>query len=254
MASNEKYGFLIPIYNHGKELRGVINNLQSFSLPFILVDDGSDQETKAHLQQICREHPSVDLVELPRNTGKGGAVMAGIKHAHQQNYTHVFQIDADGQHDTGCCEEFLAQSRQHPAAMICGEPVYDESVPRIRKDGRKIGNFWVQLIAMSTQIRDALCGFRIYPVAPTYAVVSKVPLIDRRMGFDPEILIRLKWKNLPFIYLPVKIHYPENGLSHYHVVRDNARLTAMFVRTFMGMMLRSPVLLGRKLAGMGGKK
>ena len=249
MNSQEKYGFLIPVYNHGEELQGVLENLLPFSLPFILVDDGSNEGTKNCLQKYCQEYPSINLITLPRNTGKGGAVIAGIKYAYQHNFSHVFQIDADGQHDTGCCEDFIRESKLNPRAMICGQPVYDESVPKIRQKGRKFGNLWGQIVSVSSDIQDSMCGFRIYPVAPAYQIVSTAPLIDKRMGFDPEILIRLKWKNTPFIFLPVLIRYPENGVSHYHVVRDNVRMTTMFTRTFIGMILRLPLLLARKISG-----
>lgn len=248
MSNQDKYGFLIPVYNHGRELQDVLKNLLPFSLPFILVDDGSNEETKGCLQRYCQEYPSIALITLPRNTGKGGAVIAGIKYAYQHNFSHVFQIDADGQHDTSCCGDFLRESKENPGAMICGQPVYDETVPRIRQKGRKFGNLWGQIVAVSSDIQDSMCGFRVYPVAPAYQIVSTVPLIDRRMGFDPEILIRLKWKNTPFIFLPVLIRYPENGISHYHVVRDNVRMTAMFTRTFTGMILRFPLLLARKIS------
>ena len=251
MEEQNKYGFLIPVYNHGKELRGVLKNLEAFSLPFLIVDDGSDQETKEHLVQICREYPSVELVELPRNTGKGGAVSAGIHHAFQHGFTHVFQVDADGQHDTSCCESFLEESRNFPQALICGEPVYDHTVPRCRQNGRKIGNMWVKIISWSRDIRDAMCGFRIYPVKTCHKLISRALFMDKRMGFDLEVLIRLKWKDTALIYLPVNVTYPENGVSHYHLVKDNIRISIMFTRTFVGMIFRIPVLAFRKIAGKG---
>lgn len=247
MVEQTKYGFLIPVYNHGKELYEVLKNLEVFSLPFIIIDDGSDQETKNHLQKICEIYPRVNLVELPQNIGKGGAVSAGIHYAFHQGYSHVFQIDADGQHDTSCCTTFLEHSYRFPQALICGEPVYDDTVPKSRLNGRKIGNTWVKIITWSQDIRDAMCGFRIYPVNPCEQVISRTSLIDKRMGFDLEILIRLKWKNLALIYLPVKVTYPENGISHYHLVRDNVRLSIMFTRTFFGMLLRIPIIIARKI-------
>lgn len=251
MNQNEKYGFLIPVYNHGKEVHGVLKNLSSHALPVIIVDDGSDQKNKEYLQEACKLYQNIELVILPRNTGKGGAVSAGIKHAYQQGYSHVFQVDADGQHDTSCCTDFLEMSRQNPEAMICGEPVYDHTIPSSRQKGRKIGNLWAKIVACSSDIRDAMCGFRIYPVTATYKIITKSLYIDMRMGFDLEILVRLKWKNIPFIYLPVRTTYPQDGVSHFHFVRDNIRIVGMFTRAFFGMVLRSPLLLARKITGKG---
>ncbi|MNR68576.1 hypothetical protein D3C85_1932180 [compost metagenome] len=43
--------------------------------------------------------------------------------------------------------------------------------------------------------------------------------------------------------------YPQDGLSHFRVWRDNVLISGMHTRLFGGMLLRSPLLLARKLAG-----
>ncbi|MGE1125636.1 glycosyltransferase, partial [Pseudomonas zeae] len=78
----------------------------------------------------------IDLLRLPANQGKGGAVMAGLRHAQRLGWTHALQIDADGQHDAGDVPAFVAQAEAHPDHFICGCPVYDASVPKGRLYGR----------------------------------------------------------------------------------------------------------------------
>jgi glycosyltransferase involved in cell wall biosynthesis len=239
-----KQGFLIPVYNHGKTVGPIVERLAEKKLPIILVDDGSDGETKGCLDKTAAAFACVLLVTLEKNLGKGGAVSAGIDTARGQGLTHVLQIDADGQHDVERAGYFLEQSRLYPAAVICSYPEYDAAAPASRKNGRVVANTWAKIVTVSSQITDAMCGFRVYPVEPVWNLVRRHH-IDCRMGFDIEILVRLYWKNIPLIFYPIRVGYPENGISHFHVVYDNARISWVFTRLFFGMLWRLPALIYR---------
>jgi glycosyltransferase involved in cell wall biosynthesis len=246
-------GFVIPVYNHGKTAGAVVERLSKYGLPLILIDDGSDAETKGCLAQITADHPLVVLVTLKKNRGKGGAVAAGINKAHEMGLTHVLQIDADGQHDTERARFFLEESAAHPDALICAWPEYDSSVPASRKNGRKVANTWAKIVTLSPDITDVLCGFRVYPVEPSWRICRG--FIDLRMGFDVDILVHLYWKKVPIIFHPVHVTYPEGGISHFHVIRDNIRISLVFTRLFFGMLIRLPMLMGLRIRrnGTGGK-
>jgi hypothetical protein len=43
------------------------------------------------------------------------------------------------------------------------------------------------------------------------------------------------------------VRYPEDGVSHFRVWRDNLLISAMHTRLFFGMLWRAPMLLLRKL-------
>jgi glycosyltransferase involved in cell wall biosynthesis len=232
----------------------VVQALAGRGLPIILVDDGSDGETKACLAKIAADTPAAILVTLEKNGGKGAAVMAGIDKAREEGLTHVLQIDADGQHDAGRAGFFLEESAARPEALICGLPEYDSSVPLIRKNGRKVANTWAKIVTLSADLQDVLCGFRVYPVEPVRRI-CRGACVDKRMGFDVEILVRLHWKGVPIRFYPVRVSYPRDGVSHFQPVRDNIRISLVFTRLCAGMLIRLPVLLGSRLlrGGRGGE-
>jgi glycosyltransferase involved in cell wall biosynthesis len=238
-----KQGFVIPVYNHGKTAGPLVEKLFRYGLPIIMVDDGSDSKTKACLAQTAA-CPLVVLITLDKNQGKGAAVIRGIEKARELGLTHVLQIDADGQHDAGRSGFFLEESAAHPEAVICAWPEYDDSVPPGRKYGRKIANTWAKIVILSADITDAMMGFRVYPVEP-FLRICRHWYIDRRMGFDIEILVRFYWAGASLVFHPVKVVYPEDGISHFHVVRDNIRISGIFTRLFFGMLIRLPVLIRR---------
>lgn len=235
---------LIPVYNHEHAIGKVVAQLAQYQIPCILVDDGSNECCAAVIDKMA-ELPWVQTVRHERNRGKGAAVVTGFHAAWRQGYTHALQIDADGQHDVSDVPAFLARAQQNPNAVINGEPKYDETVPKVRFYGRYLTHVWVWINTLSMQIGDSMCGFRVYPLAATMNLLKRTQL-GSRMDFDTEILVRLHWDGLPIVPLPIFVHYPVDGVSHFDLWRDNLAISRMHARLFFGMLWRSPGLLRRK--------
>jgi glycosyltransferase involved in cell wall biosynthesis len=240
-----KQGFIIPVYRHGKTACPLAERLAVSGLPVIIVDDGNDEDTKALLAECAAKTHEITLVSLKKNTGKGGAAIKGLEKAAELGLTHVLMIDADGQHDERKINFFLEESARNPDMIICGYPEFDKTAPKSRVTGRRISNFWASIVTLSTEMKDVLCGFRVYPVNVSLSIIRRT-FLDKRMGFDPEILVRLYWKNTLPLYHPIKVIYPSDGVSNFRMVRDNIRISWMFSRLFVGMLLRSPILIVRK--------
>jgi len=240
---------VIPVYDHEQAIGAVVRGVLASGLPCLLVDDGSHAGCAQVLDALAADPAGqVALLRLPVNQGKGGAMLAGFAEAARRGHSHVLQIDADGQHDPTDIPRFVALSQQHPEAVICGIPAYDDSVPKARLYGRYATHIWVWINTLSLQIRDSMCGFRLYPLAPVTRLAGE-ETIGRRMDFDSEVLVRLFWRNVPVISLPTRVTYPSDGVSHFHVWRDNVRISRMHTRLFFGMLRRAPRLLWQRAAG-----
>ncbi|MBR1536141.1 MAG: glycosyltransferase family 2 protein [Treponema sp.] len=239
---------LIPVYRHGRACEEVVNSITQYNFPIILVDDGNESETKAYLSKIKENHNSVELVTLPKNQGKGGAFKAGVIRAKELGFSHILQLDADGQHDSSQIPFFVEKSKNSPEKMICGYPDYDETAPGHRKGGHKFANTWCAIVTWSDKIVDSLCGFRIYPTESTYAFVTK-KRFDKRMGFDLDILLQMMQRGVDVEFYPVKVTYPTDGISNFHAFRDNVRISWIFTKLFAKMILTSPLMLWRKILG-----
>lgn len=237
---------LIPVYNHPRAIGAVVDGVLAQGLPCVLVDDGSDAHCAAVLDALAAAAPqAVTLVRHRRNQGKGAAVLTGIGNAAAAGYTHVLQIDADGQHRIEDIPRLLALAAQHPAAIVTGRPVYDDSVPRLRKYARYLTHVWVWINTLSLTIEDAMCGFRVYPVAPVLALAGQ-GVLGARMDFDPEVLVRLHWAGVRVLSVPTRVAYPADGVSHFLAWRDNVLISRMHATLFFGMLRRLPTLLARK--------
>ena len=93
---------VIPVFNEGQEL---VSNLERImeavafvpgvEFRYLLVNDGSGDDTAQRVQAKVDEHPELELISLTRNFGKEAAVFAGLDHARGEA---AIVMDSDLQH------------------------------------------------------------------------------------------------------------------------------------------------------------
>jgi glycosyltransferase involved in cell wall biosynthesis len=238
---------VIPVYNHERAVDAVVRAVLAHNLSCIVVDDGSSPECARVLDALVATKPSrVSLIRYSVNRGKGIAVLTGLRYAAEAGYTHAIQIDADGQHRVSDIPRFLGHAVAHPQALIVGYPEYGARVPWLRFYARYLNHVWVWINTLSLQIKDSMCGFRVYPLAAIIALDQRQKL-GARMNFDIEVLVRLYWDGLEIINVHTPISYPNDGVSHFRFVLDNFLISRMHTVLFFGMLSRLPVLIARNM-------
>ncbi len=242
---------LIPSYNPGAKGYETVRAARQCWAPVWVVVDGSTDGSAEVLIAMAAQDAYLRVFVLPRNQGKGAAVLHGLQQAAAAGYSHVLTMDSDGQHPPERIPAFMVESCAQPAAMILGVPVFDASAPGLRVQGRRVSNWWANLETLWTGIGDSLFGFRVYPVEPLLRVM-RGQLWMRRFDFDAEAVVRLCWRGVRPVNLPAAVRYyraEEGGVSHFRYLRDNALLTWMHLRLFVGFVLRLPLLLARRVRG-----
>lgn len=240
---------LIPSYNPGPKVYETVRAARQYWNPVWVVVDGSTDGTTAGLQAMAADDSGLRVIALPRNMGKGAAVLHGLDQAAAQGYTHVLTMDSDGQHPADLIPGFMVESMRQPSRMVLGKPVFDASAPALRVKGRQVSNWWANLETLWAGIGDSLFGFRVYPVEPLRAVMRGQRWM-RRFDFDPEAVVRLCWRGVMPVNVDAPVRYfsaDEGGVSHFRYLRDNTLLTWMHTRLFFGFALRLPLLVIRKL-------
>lgn len=227
-----QFCLLIPHYNHHQQLIRFLPVVAAQNLPCLIVDDGSCSQSLAELRDALTQFPGMTLLAMPHNRGKGRAIKTGMAWAAYQGFTHVIQIDADGQHHVEDIPRFMALAQTQPDALISGRPTFDQSAPAVRRHGRKITSGVCMLETLSTAIRDGLCGFRVYPVS-SFEKVQDCYYLGNRMDFDTEILVKSVWLGIPLKYLDTPVIYPEGNISHFNYLRDNLILIKLHTRLLL---------------------
>lgn len=221
----QRYCLLIPTYDNPHTLRSVVEEGRKYLQDVIVIDDGSGPEGRRVCARLTEEGIAV-VHHLRRNGGKGAAVKAGLDIARQLGFTHVLQADADGQHDLTAAPRFVELSRRNPGALVLGYPQYDASVPKLRRSARELTNFWVDFEVGKGVVRDAMIGFRVYPLEPLKGVTVR----GNRMDFDIEVAVRAAWAGIAIENAPVPVRYlgkEEGGVSHFRPLRDNLAFSWM---------------------------
>jgi len=216
---------LIPTYDNPHTVQNVVEAARGILPDVVVIDDGSGPAGRSACERIA----ALGLAHVhhrPANGGKGAAVKTGFAVARRLGYTHVLQIDADGQHDLAAADRFLDLARAQPDAVLLGYPEYDASAPAVRRVARKFTQWWVDLEAGPGVIRDSMIGFRLYPLA----AALRVDVPSDRMDFDIEIAVMLAWARVPIVNVPVRVRYlaaEEGGVSHFQMLRDNLRFVRL---------------------------
>ena len=236
---------VIPTFDNPLTIAKVVDDVRPYVAEVLVVDDGSGAEARRAIDELERRG-AARVIRRETNGGKGAAVKTGLRAARELGFSHALQIDADGQHDPADIPTFLARAAAQPAAAVLGHPVFDESTPRGRRAAHGLTNFWTRVETGGAAIEDPQCGFRVYPVA---RAIEAEPKGDH-MDFDIEIAVRMARGGTPVINLPVGVRYvprADGGVSHFNYWRDNALLSWMHFRLFLGFLVRLPLLAARRL-------
>ena len=136
---------------------------------------------------------------------------------------------------------------KQPNALVSGFPSFDKTVPKLRYYSRYATHLWVWINTLSKDIKDSMCGFRIYPVDQSCLLLSTQKM-GNRMEFDSEFIVRWHWTGKPIVKIQTTVIYPEDGISHFNLFRDNLLIAWMHARFFFGMLKRLPKLLKQKIS------
>ncbi len=239
MSASTTHLVLLPTYNTGPRLLGVVIEALRHWQPVMVVVDGSTDGSERAVIELAQSELALTVLLLSGNTGKGAAVLGGAVEARVRGFTHALVMDADGQHPAASIAEFMHTSQRRPDAMVLGRPVFPPNIPLERLHGRKLSTGLVRLEVLGAGIADPLFGFRVYPLSPLLAVLGP-RRGGRRYDFDTEAAVRLAWAGVPPVNLAAPVKYfsrAEGGVSHFHYGRDNATLVWMHLRLLVELLL-----------------
>ena len=221
---------LLPTFNSGARLAQTLLEAHAEWKDVWVAVDASTDSSDTEAEALALE--GVRFLRLAQNSGKGAAVLAALRAAHAEGFTHALVMDADGQHSAAMIRPFFEISKNNPAAFVCGVPIFGPDAPLERVVGRMAGNFFATLETLGVGAEDSLFGFRLYPVEPALKVLENTRWA-RRFDFDTVLSVRLTWTGVPCINVAVPVFYPprcEGGVSHFCYLSDNLLLAAAHLR------------------------
>lgn len=215
---------LIPNFNHGKTLPGIIERTLALLPHVLVVDDGSTDDSWRAIESFGDR---IRTLRHPTNMGKGRALRDGLQALATSGFTHAISLDSDGQHYPEDIPGFIRASTECPEALIVGERDMRQA-PRRSRLGLWFSNAALRLFA-GVRLRDSQCGFRSYPLAE----ISKLRLVGERYDFELEVLLKAAWAGVPIRSVPIRVTYepPGGRTSHFRPLRDFFRVALRVARS-----------------------
>ena len=189
---------IIPTYNEAANIEAVIKKIIDLEdkNDILVVDDNSPDGTSEIVIDLKRIHDNrLFLLKREKKSGLGSAYKCGFKWALENNYSYIFEMDADMSHDPDEIKNLKFQLIQKKYDVVVGSR-YIEGVSVVNWPLSRIflsyfANVYVRIIT-GMPIKDATSGF----VGYTKNALSSIELNNIKFnGYAFQIEMKFKlWK------------------------------------------------------------
>jgi len=197
-----KLTVIIPIYNEASTLSALLARVQKVPVEkeIIVVDDGSDEETKAELQRSISD--DILLLTHTKNRGKGTAIRTALT---QANGDAIIIQDADLEYYPEDYSRLIEMYTSNDAQAVYG--VRDLSR---RSRLMRWGN---QGMTMATNI---LYGQKLHDMETCYKLIERrlfqsLELQSKRFEIEAEITAKLLRSGVQIHEAPIRYEHREEG-------------------------------------------
>ncbi|HKQ73207.1 MAG TPA: glycosyltransferase family 2 protein [Blastocatellia bacterium] len=207
MIDRKRVFVIIPAYNEGQVIHGVVKPLIEVGYSIVVIDDASTDGSQITLSAL-----PIHYLRHAVNLGQGAALQTGMTYAVQQGAEYIIHFDADGQHHHEDIPSLLEPLVSGEADIVFGSRFLraadENSVPRIKRLALRAGVVADRLIA-GIRLTDAHNGFR----ALNRQAASRICLRENRYAHASEILVQVRRLRLRYAERPTRIEYTEYSKS-----------------------------------------
>ena len=225
---------LIPAYKPDVRMVTLCRELRDAGFDVLLVDDGSGDSFHPVFEQAKALGCHVERHAV--NLGKGRALKTGINAALNM-YEHlsgVITADADGQHTCADILRIAAAMEKRPNALVMGMRRFTGNVPFKSRAGNAITRHVYRFVT-GVRCHDTQTGLRGIPAS---ALGSMLQLPGERYEYEMTMLLRLRDLRLSLYEMEIEtIYIDDNKGSHFHPLRDAARIYSVILRFLLSSIL-----------------
>lgn len=223
---------IIPAYNEEQNIENVVSFIQKkySQYDYIVVNDGSKDRTA----EICRKN-KYELLDLPVNLGLAGAFQAGLKYAHEKNYSYAIQFDADGQHRPEFIEPMLERIKEGYDIVIGSRFVNERKSGSLRMIGSRMLTVAIKLTT-GVRISDPTSGMRMFS-KPMIEEFAK----NLNYGPEPDTVSYLLKNGAKVSEVQVRMEERQFGESYLNLTRSASYMLKMMISILLVQNFRKRV-------------
>ena len=216
------YSIVVPAYNESARIAEALNKIfayitkRGWSAEVIVVNGGSTDGTGEIVRDYARKYPTLRLMDLPRNRGKGYCVRNGMLHARGDI---LLFSDADLSSPIEEADK-LFTALAKGADVAIGSRWLDPKL-QIQKQSLhrqlfgRIFNLAVRII-LGLKFKDTQCGFKAFTRRSAHTILPLQKI--ERWGFDPELLYLAR--KFDFVVSEVPVVWADCKGTHLSPLRD----------------------------------
>ncbi len=198
---------VVPAYNEEKTIAKVITDLIEMGFEFVVVDDGSKDDTYNIVSNVIKKYNKGLICKHLLNRGLGAALKTGIEASLMEDADIIVTFDADGQHDPNDILNVSKPIINDEADVTVGLRDFKE-MPSSKKFGNRVMNL-ITLIFYGINVNDSQSGLRAFNRKAAETIVINA----RDYGVSSEIIGEVKRHNLRLIEVPIKTIYTEYSMT-----------------------------------------
>lgn len=230
---------LIPAYKPDIRLAPYVRELLTAGITrVVVVDDGGGSEFDAIFHEI-EATIGADVIRYMPNCGKGHALKTGLRYIQERcpDEEIIVTADADGQHKVEDILHLVEAMKDNPYCVLLGSR--DFSLPQVpfkSRAGNRITSAVFHLLYRQ-KVCDTQTGLRAFhrDLLPMMINVK-----GERYEYEMKVLIECADKKIPMVPVTIETIYENNNeCSHFHAVRDSARIYGILFGTFLKFMAGS---------------
>jgi dolichol-phosphate mannosyltransferase len=158
---------IIPTYREKENIEAIIRAIFSLSIPFdiLVIDDNSADGTAEIVRSLQASFPNLYILERPGKLGLGTAYITGFKWAIENDYSYIYEMDADFSHNPNDLIRLYKACHDDGADLaigsryISGVNVVNWPLSRVLMS--YIASIYVRIITRM-KIMDTTAGFKCY--------------------------------------------------------------------------------------------
>lgn len=216
--NKEIFTLVLPAKNESSGLRKLLPKLipNYPGAEIIVVDDGSDDDTKA----ICKNYP-INLISHPYGMGNGSAIKTGARCA---SHDKIVFMDADGQHNPDDISRLLKKIDEG-YEMVVGARQPSTQASWIRRIANTLFNLLASVMT-GYKIKDLTSGFRAVRARHFQKFLYLLP---NGFSYPTTSTMAFFRSGLPVAYVPINATKRE-GKSHIKLFRDGFKFTMIILK------------------------